>query len=375
MYATPVAVIVISTVFPVLGITVVALRFYTRIKVGSLSMLWIDDWLTIPALIFELVLATLLIWGGVTKSLGDVLPPPTVPGPNGYLFSTSPRQIRLQQIQYFADIAAILAFGFIKLSILFFYRKLFCGARMSRTVFGIVTWMVIVLILAWTTAFGIGSVFLCGIYPANAWKPVAVVAEKCSAQLPLLEGYAISDFIMDVVIWSMPIPKILTLNMTMQQKMAIMGVFLVGLVATAASATRMVIYIKYVVNAFAQSDGETLITYLLFWTMIECGLGIIVICLPCLRPLYVTFPARSILSSLRRMWSMRSLKKRWLQLSGDIALDDLGSLGNSACPNSNFQRHRSDGTSNTYAVEVRGSVKSYGGPKSGIRVEHELEQY
>jgi hypothetical protein len=50
-YATPAAVIVISTIFPAMSIIVVFLRFYTRIKIGSSSMLWIDDWLTIPALV------------------------------------------------------------------------------------------------------------------------------------------------------------------------------------------------------------------------------------------------------------------------------------------------------------------------------------
>ncbi|THC96963.1 hypothetical protein EYZ11_003571 [Aspergillus tanneri] len=254
-YATSEAVIIISTIFPAMGIVVVFLRFYTRIKLGS--MLWIDDWLTIPALFFELVLAALLIWGGATKSLGDLLPPPSVPGPDGYLFSTSPRQIRLQQIQYFADIAAILAFGFTKLSILFFYRKIFCSAGISKTVFDVITWVVIVLVVAWTTAFGFGAIFLCGVHPTNAWAPVAVVSEKCSAQLKLLEGYAISDFIMDVIIWLLPIPKILALNMSLRKRIAVVGVFLVGLIATAASATRMGIYITYIVNAFAQSDGES----------------------------------------------------------------------------------------------------------------------
>ncbi|KAB8229910.1 hypothetical protein ETB97_002379 [Aspergillus alliaceus] len=374
-YATPAAVIVISTVFPALGIIVVFLRFYTRIKLGSSSMLWVDDWLTIPALIFELILAALLIWGAATKSLGDVLPPPSVPGPNGYLFSTSPRQIRLQQIQYFADIAAILAFGFIKLSILFFYRKIFCSPGISKTLFDIITWVVIVLVMVWTTAFGFGAIFLCGAHPANAWEPVAVVAEKCSAQLLLLEGYAISDFIMDFLIWSLPIPKILSLNMTMQQKIAVMAVFLIGLLATAASATRMGIYIRYVVNAFAQSDGETLITYLLFWTMIECGLGVIVISLPSLRPLYGAFLMNSILSGIRSMWSMRPLKKRWSQDSGDVGLYNLRSV-NSNSLHSNFHAGKYDGNRNTYTVEaVHGSVRSYDGPQSGIHVKHEIEQY
>lgn len=307
-YATPAAIIVISILFPVLGIIVVSLRFYTRARAKVRP--WIDDWLTIPALMLEIVLAGLLIWGAATHSLGDHLPPPNVPGPDGYLFSDSDQQIRLQKIQYFFDFIGVFAFGLSKLSILFFYRKIFCASELDRT-FDIITQVIIVLVVAWTVAFGIGAIFLCKGHPSYAWAPVAVVAEKCSAQLPFLEGYAISDFIMDVLIWALPHPKIWALHMNFERKLAITAVFFVGLLTIAASATRMAIYIKYIVNAFAQSDGETLITYLLFWTMIECGLGIIVVSLPTLRSLFGRWSLKispgSILDSFRSVLTLQSL--------------------------------------------------------------------
>lgn len=49
-YATPTAVMVISILFPILGICAVALRFYTRIKANTV-VIWLDDWLSIPALV------------------------------------------------------------------------------------------------------------------------------------------------------------------------------------------------------------------------------------------------------------------------------------------------------------------------------------
>ncbi|KAI3004956.1 hypothetical protein CBS147345_7685 [Aspergillus niger] len=143
----------------------------------------------------------------------------------------------------------------------------------------------IVLVSVWTVVFGVGTIFICGGHPANAWGTIAVVTTECSLQVPIVEGYAISDFIMDVIIWLLPLPRIWLLNISVRQKMALGLVFLVGLLAIAASATRMAIYIAHLINPFAQSDGETLVTYLLFWTMIECGLGVIVICLPSLRPI------------------------------------------------------------------------------------------
>ena len=66
----------------------------------------------------------------------------------------------------------------------------------------------IALIIAWTTTFVVGAILLCGTHPTFAWAPIAVVAKRCSVQLLFLEGYAISDFIMDVLIWTLPIPKV-----------------------------------------------------------------------------------------------------------------------------------------------------------------------
>ncbi|OJI89609.1 hypothetical protein ASPTUDRAFT_334309 [Aspergillus tubingensis CBS 134.48] len=158
----------------------------------------------------------------------------------------------------------------------------------------------IALVFVWTIAFGFGMIFLCGGRLNYAWGTIAVVTTECSLQVPLLEGYAISDFILDVIIWLLPLPRIWLLNISVRQKVGLGLIFLVGLLAIAASATRMAIYIAHLANPFAETDGETLVTYLLFWTMAECGLGVIVICLPPLRPLYSKIGLGSYISSLKR---------------------------------------------------------------------------
>jgi len=42
-----------------------------------------------------------MIWGAATNSLGKLLPTHDVPGPEGYLFSESNQQVRLQQVIYY----------------------------------------------------------------------------------------------------------------------------------------------------------------------------------------------------------------------------------------------------------------------------------
>ncbi|KAF7539569.1 hypothetical protein G7054_g2059 [Neopestalotiopsis clavispora] len=324
-YTTPASVIFISIFFPILGATCVALRFYTRAK--AKSAFWWDDWLCIPALIFELAMAALLIWGIAKSALGGHLPLPPDPSPNAYLFFTSSQQIILQQIQYFFDLIGVFAFGSLKLSILFFYRKIFCVSKTNRDAFNIITALMIVIVIVWTLTFGIGAIFLCGARPAYAWAPIALVAEHCTAQLQFLEAYAISDFIMDCFIWSLPIPKIWGLHMAVRKRLSVIAIFLVGILTIGASGARMAIYIIYVVNAFAQSDGEKIITYLLFWTMIECGLGLMVVCLPALgvpmRTFLTAISPGSLISGIKSVFTTRSLKTEGSLEAGVYRLDSV----------------------------------------------------
>ncbi|RAH82874.1 hypothetical protein BO86DRAFT_447469 [Aspergillus japonicus CBS 114.51] len=366
-YATPAAIITISILFPVLGTLTVVLRFYARKR--SRAVLWIDDWLTLPALLLEYTLAALLLWGATTESLGGHLPPPADPSPGSYLFSTSYQQIRLLQIQYFADIATVFAFGFTKLSILCFYRSIFCSRLTTRTVFHTVTMFMIALVTVWTLVFGVCAIFLCGSRPEHAWATVAVIAEKCSLQLPLLEGYAISDFIMDIIIWLLPLPRIWSLNMSVRRRLLLGLIFLVGLLAIAASATRMIIYITHVVNAFAESDGETLITYLLFWTMVECGLGVIVICLPSLRSVYSTMGFCSLVNGLKSLLHRNSTSTT----SGATRLNSLSTSVNSTSSYLTLSHIWLSGRTKTSTTVGRNALVS-GSPLGSERTIHTREE-
>lgn len=55
---------------------------------------------------------------------------------------------------------------------------------------------------------------------------------------------------------------------------------------------------------------KAIITYLMFWTMTECGLNLIVICLPTLRPLLAKATPYSVLDSIRSTFSLQSCFKR-----------------------------------------------------------------
>ncbi|PWY77716.1 hypothetical protein BO83DRAFT_223514 [Aspergillus eucalypticola CBS 122712] len=196
-YANPASIIRIPILFPILGTLTVTLRFYTRRK--TKFVLWIDDWLTLPALGLEYVLATLMLWGATTGSLGSLLLQPDDPRPDAYIFSNSDPQIRLLQIQYVADIVTVWAFGFAKLSILYFYRSIFCSRRTIRTAFHSVTMCMIVLVSVWTVVFGIGTIFICGAHPVNPWGTIAVFTSECSLHVPIVEGHECNRAVVEAV--------------------------------------------------------------------------------------------------------------------------------------------------------------------------------
>ena len=100
------------------------------------------------------------------------------------------------------------AFGAVKLSILFFYRRIFCSTRIGRTPFDIITKAMIAIIVIWIIGFGLGSIFLCRLTPSAAWGILAELEEKCVGQLLFLQGFAISDFITDFIILVLPLPMV-----------------------------------------------------------------------------------------------------------------------------------------------------------------------
>jgi hypothetical protein len=96
---------------------------------------------------------------------------------------------------------AIFAFGFTKLSILFFYRRIFRGLA-----FDIVSWTLIAVSVGWTISFFFATVFDCGTNIERNWGNVLDVQTKCINNFKLYLDLAITDVVVDVLILLTPIP-------------------------------------------------------------------------------------------------------------------------------------------------------------------------
>lgn len=111
------------------------------------------------------------------------------------------------QLEYGFWIAYVVAVGLIKLSILFFFRHLFQG-RAYRNLFDYINWTLITLTTAWTLAFTLNIVFICGSEPAALWQTSFWEEQKCVNTYALFLTCAISNFLIDLGIVVEPIAMV-----------------------------------------------------------------------------------------------------------------------------------------------------------------------
>ena len=114
----------------------------------------------------------------------------------------------VEQIQYAFILLMVLAFGCIKLSIAFFYRRLFMTAR--NTLFDWATKLAIAVVVLWTVAFFFGFIFDCGTHFSSNWGSVEDEIVNCGDSTNLDNGLVVSDLITDVIILCLPLPVVNT---------------------------------------------------------------------------------------------------------------------------------------------------------------------
>ena len=99
----------------------------------------------------------------------------------------------------------VLALCFVKLSYIFFYRRVFRAG--GTKIFDAMMFAVVVIIIAWTVSFLFVFIFECGIHLDYLWTSLANEA-KCAKTSELENGFAISDVITDVIVLVFPIPLV-----------------------------------------------------------------------------------------------------------------------------------------------------------------------
>ena len=100
----------------------------------------------------------------------------------------------------------MLAYDFIKLSIILLYRRIFVAHK--RSAFDILSMILGAIILLWTLAFLLIDILACGTHVKASWGPLAEQLEYCPDGYTSEYGFAISDMLIDFLILIMPIPSV-----------------------------------------------------------------------------------------------------------------------------------------------------------------------
>lgn len=181
------------------------------------------------------------------------------------------------------------ALCFVKLSILWFYRTIASHRTFRRVVNG-----TIVFVMAYTLATTLASAFQCE-KPSQSYDVSGYLAQfdnnpqtkksnvKCFDPSRLWVFTGVVNLSTDVLIMIMPIPTLLGLRVPMSKRLALIGIFSVGIMAIVASCVRMWVMALWIESP---QNGARFGTDMLLWGQIETNSGIVSASVPFLRLMF-----------------------------------------------------------------------------------------
>ncbi|KAL9095622.1 MAG: hypothetical protein Q9165_002054 [Trypethelium subeluteriae] len=337
-YVNPQSVIAVGVIFPLLGLVAVTLRFLLRHK-RKTGLSW-DDWLCIPALVLVWAEGAVIITGSATHSFGYHSPAYDIDNPENFLTDDqSPvRMLGMSQLQTVFDLINPAALALIKLSILFFYRRIFRGR-----VFEIISWVTCAIIILWAVTFTITIAAACGTHLNANWKSLLVLKEECVDTFRILLAYSVTDAVVDLTLVIIPIP--LRRRLRDHTACFLQDASVAGLPAT---------------------DDLGVVSLLVFWGMVELGVGMVAICLPTLRPLLAGVSPEGVIRSIR------NTTKTMQRVGSDASEADIN-MNAVYYANTPGLSVRNTVTGTT--EDGRSAIQIASPRKGGIRVDREFEMY
>ncbi|KAJ4394474.1 hypothetical protein N0V93_003692 [Gnomoniopsis smithogilvyi] len=241
---------------------VVPIRFYARTHGSEPAGLQADDWLILAALVVNWCMAAIRFNAIVEDGYGvhaSQLSTSTVSD-----FQKS--FLAVQQV-YFLNAALT------KCSILFLYHRIFGISHR----FTVILWATGTLVVTYFIICVCVSIFGC--VPVSYFWDKAQTGH-CINEVEFFRGNGIVNMLLDVLILCLPLPMVWRLDLGLQQKIAVTGIFGLGTFVCLVSIMRIV--------AFAhsnQNDPTYTTVDTAMWSSIEQSIGIVCTCLPTLRPL------------------------------------------------------------------------------------------
>ncbi|CAJ2513881.1 Uu.00g020000.m01.CDS01 [Anthostomella pinea] len=310
MYSSySVAAAVCSCVFPALSI--VAVGFRLRARLMQKLKLGLDDWLVLVALALAFSYCCLVLYGSFNAGIGQDLSTIT---PGDYA--------NYQKHLYFGVIIAHLSYGFVKLAVLQFYKRIFAVHRFVLSANIIIVFVLIFMVVAtFTQIFSAWPI-------SNWWTLGKTYTINYGA---FLTSFAAIDLALDIIILCLPFPVIRNLQVDRNRKFLLLGIFSMGFFCIVATSVRLYFGYKLSEAGSGRPVSDEEFSYVsvnnVIWAEIESCCSVIAACLPTYGPLIrsLSFPEflastwRSLLNSVRRTSNVQSSrhdqKDSWYPLS------------------------------------------------------------
>ncbi|CAH0046963.1 unnamed protein product [Clonostachys solani] len=272
----------------ILAVFAVLLRIISR-KIKGLN-LWYDDWLVVAALIPAVVHVSGVAGYGQCGPFFDTLVSANIleavsRGVGQHVWVASPEGTYAWAIGLFiGEICYTLTLLLVKLAILAFYWRSFSIKRSVK----IIIWILVATTSGWAFSLLVATFLQCIPTRAfwerfNPYNPLLPSEYHCGVDsLPFFIGNAIPNIVTDIVMIILPIPYIWSLQLPVQQKLALGGVFVVGIFVTIVSLVRLIQVINLdLTNVDITWNFASVGT----WTIVEGNVAILCACLPFLKPI------------------------------------------------------------------------------------------
>ncbi|KAL2146434.1 hypothetical protein VTI28DRAFT_3903 [Corynascus sepedonium] len=246
--------LIINCVLCFLTVAVVGLRLVARFVTGA--GLWWDDYLILFALPQGL---GMLIIQGLWAPMGIGF---DMPG-------TLPNLETILKMLVAYELIFATSIGTIKLSVLFFYLRVFVNRGLR---------MVVKATLVFVMLWNIGNILQVFLICRPFAKTYSLTVEgECGDQVASFIAIGAFNLISDLIILTLPLPTVWSLKMSTPAKLGLTGVFLIGLIVSVIAIIRIV--------TLTQLDLQNLTGTMIwadFWSATEPNLGILCVSLPML---------------------------------------------------------------------------------------------
>ncbi|KAK8101153.1 hypothetical protein PG999_011527, partial [Apiospora kogelbergensis] len=270
---------VISCTLMAISCTLVIIRLCYK-KLCTTVELGLDDWFVFAALLncvpSAIINVHMLTRNGLGKDIWTLTPTQIEGFAKGFYAIT---------ICYFSEVFLL------KLSILFFYLRIFPSKGMKRLL-----WATIVFDVLFGISFILVGIFQCTPISANwtAWKGTG--NGQCANQSAIAWANAAVSITLDLWMLAIPMSQLKSLNLHWKKKVGVGLMFFVGTFVTVISVVRL--------SSLIEFRGSSNLTWDYFgvclYSTVEITIGIICACMPTLRMILVRIWPRVFDGSLVR---------------------------------------------------------------------------